>query len=64
MKRFVFIAGAVIKGRTQEQRVEVEADSEPEAIYDAKKGVFEWLRAVVGTTADLKRFDLVSVQPA
>ncbi len=62
MKRFVFIAGVIHNGHAKEKYVEVEADSEPESIYDAKKGVSKWLTSLGMIASDLKRFDLVSVR--
>lgn len=60
MRKFYFKAVAAVGQYSCQHRFHVEADSEPEAIYDAKKVVQAWLNSDTNpmTVADLTVFVL------
>lgn len=62
-KTYTFLASAELGGVRISTRPEIEADSEPEAIYEARKRVFAWVKDNVPlSTRDLKEFRIISVR--
>lgn len=59
---YTFQAEAYKGGRTVGDRFEVDADSEPEAIYEGMKATRAWLHQNDMKPADLGRFDMVSIR--